>query len=95
MISTKQFYWDKTNTIFSAEISDLHGQNLFNRVFADACDVGFSLLSAKTGNVSDWKLVDVTKNYDDEITDWVFYPTLETVRRFPTLSNAKLIVIND
>jgi len=51
--STDQFIWNKDTRTFSAEASDLHwpvgSLSGLGRVYDDACDVGFTLVSHKTG----------------------------------------------
>lgn len=52
-VSTERFRYDAANRLFTVEASDIglgHGLE-FERVFDDACDVGLSLISAKTGQV--------------------------------------------
>ena len=45
-VSTRQLRWDASERHFTADMSDLHG---FGRVWADSCDTGLTLVSAKTG----------------------------------------------
>lgn len=47
-ISSDKFSFSKN--CFAAEVSSLGNFNL-ERVYDDACDVGFSIVSAKTGNL--------------------------------------------
>lgn len=50
--STKEFDWDKKTSTFTAEASELRwpiGWPTLGQVYDDACDEGFTLVSAKTG----------------------------------------------
>lgn len=47
-ISTRPFLYDPTTNTFSAEASDLRGFRL-GRIYDDACDIGFTLVSQRTG----------------------------------------------
>lgn len=70
--STKQFSYNKTDKTFVTEASSLGKTNLFDRLYPDACDVGFWLKSHKTGKQILFFLVDEIKNADDELTGWRF-----------------------
>jgi hypothetical protein len=45
-VSTRQFSYDAASSTFSAEVSSTNG---LGRVYADACDVGLTLVSSRTG----------------------------------------------
>lgn len=47
-ISTDRFTYHPADRAFTAEASELGGLRL-GRVYPDACDVGFTLVSARTG----------------------------------------------
>ena len=47
-INTNRFSWHSAEKLFIAEASDL--QLNLGRVYDDACDIGFSLESARTGD---------------------------------------------
>ena len=47
-VSTERFNYNAASNTFSAEMSDLTGLHM-TRVYDDACDVGYTLVSVKTG----------------------------------------------
>lgn len=95
MLNTKQFEWDAKTQTFSGEISELGAKNLFQRIYPDACDIGFELQSNKTNFVTKWCLVQQAQDHDEDITDWVFRATPETVNKHPALEHVTIIVFND
>ncbi len=55
-----------------AEISDLGPNFQFERVYDDACDVGFTLISSKTGKGVVFALEAEERNRDGDILMWHF-----------------------
>tara|TARA_R110000772_G_scaffold16535_6_gene46835 strand:- start:787 stop:1092 length:306 start_codon:yes stop_codon:yes gene_type:complete len=67
-------YTDKT---FYADASDLEqgGDRLmFDRVWADSCDEGFTLVNPATGGEAVFYLNDTQKDEEGDITDWRLIP---------------------
>lgn len=93
MLSTKQFHWDVKTQTFATEISDIDAP-LFTRLYPDACDTGFVLESHKTGAKTTWCFTG-SSSKDNEILDWTFRPTNETVRKYPKLEHVRVLVFND
>jgi hypothetical protein len=84
-----------TAKILVADISDL-GNPRFERLYDDACDVGFALRNPKTGNVTRWALeTEVREPRENELLGWYFSPTPETVRRNPELEGYSFSLTND
>ena len=48
-VSTDRFSFDLNDRVFTAELSDLGRDFRFGRVYDDACDVGLTLVSTRTG----------------------------------------------
>ena len=80
-ISLRQFTWNPETRTLSAEASDLEGR-IFQNLYNDACDVGFSVRSHHTGKVERFYLEDVEtdhqaaelRNEAPEILAWHFKP---------------------
>jgi len=73
-VSTKMFHWHAEDKVFTQEISSLGKADLFSRLYSDACDVGFELVSHKTGK----KVVmyfSSRETNDGDILSWCFKPT--------------------
>lgn len=93
-LSSKLFDYNRTTATFTAEVSGL-GPRPFGPVFNDAIDDGFSLVSAKTGNVADFYIYRAERDRESEITHWVLKPTSDTIRLFPHLKDTTVVVFND
>jgi hypothetical protein len=82
-----------------AEISTL--EHIYNpvtgRLYDDACDEGFIIVSKKTGEEATFYLKETLRSndIDDEINSWVFAPTIETLQRHPNLRGWFVEVLND
>ncbi len=76
--STRQFNYDKESNEFSTEISNFGPGGLrTRRVFPDACDEGFTLVSEKTGAEVDVFLDETGWNgneHEKEIVEWIYRP---------------------
>lgn len=78
-----------------AEISDL-GNVGFQRLYDDACDVGFALRNPKTGNVTRWAVKEeIRDTRENELLGWMMVPTPESIRKQPELDGYQLNLVND
>ena len=93
-LSTHKFFWDKERRAFSADVSDLDGADLFQRIYNDACDCGFALHNPKTGNTIRFCLFE-EHNVDGDITHWTFGPIYEDIRKNQKVDGLRVIVFND
>lgn len=73
-VSTKNLYYQKIGKSFFAEISELPDKRIPEmRVYPDACDIGFYLVSHKTG--AEITMVLHEKHIvDGEVIAWTFKP---------------------
>lgn len=76
--STKEFTWCSRSRRFVAEISELHNAVLASRVFNDACDEGFTLVSERTGEEMTMILESESRDNEGELLYWTFKPERET-----------------
>jgi hypothetical protein len=92
-VSTKFFTWSPKSKTFVTEVSDLPKSfNPFGRIYDDACDAGFTLVSHVTGKeitFVHWKN-DVC---DGEVAGWKFKPVLG--KRDMALAGITVLIIND
>jgi hypothetical protein len=75
--STRDLHWDKETRCFSAEMSTLQRGLMTptdGRVYDDACDVGFILISHKTGDAMLFVLDHEDMN-GDEVAGYVYKAT--------------------
>lgn len=89
-----QFSFDHDTNTFTAWASEL-GSRMFGQVFEDACDVGLTIVSCKTGSMASFYIVETEKDDEHDIHAWRLKPTDATVRQFPLLKDTTVIVFND
>jgi hypothetical protein len=77
-----------------AEISSI-GLAGFQRLYDDACDEGFALRNAKTGNVTRWVVADRVVDGEGDLLGWYLTPCSESVRKQPVLKGYCITLIND
>lgn len=94
LLSTNRFTYDKYTKEFVAEISELGG-DVFGRVYPDACDLGFTLVSHVTGKETDWVVQELTRDPDGDILFWSLLPTSNSLRANPQLAGVTVTVMND
>lgn len=90
-IYTNMFDWHPDMGLFTQEISSL-GDRAFGWLCDDACDIGFVLVSEKTGKKIPFYL-DETDYCDggEDVAGWNFRP----VTNDPKLSKLKVLIVND
>lgn len=88
-VSSNLFDFHKENLYFSSEFSMLPKSFRLAQVYDDACDVGFTIVSAKTGGIAVFTLKE--ENYDGEgdLTHMDF------VCVTPGLKHLKAVIFND
>jgi hypothetical protein len=70
-VNTRQLTWDAGRRWFIAEASELPEPG---RVWDDACDVGYRLISHRTGRSVVFALSDTRRDGDGDVQVWVFKP---------------------
>jgi len=77
-ISTNMFFYDKELNQFSQEASSLGNALLTGRLYDDACDQGFVLVSHKTGKEVAFYL-ESTQFENEELVSWKFHSVSDRV----------------
>jgi len=77
VIMNSKFHYDREERLFTAEASDLKDHDFLSRVFLsrvfnDACDVGFRVVSSKTGREVVFTFSREERNTDSDVTAWHF-----------------------
>ena len=92
-ISTKMFYYDKEDSMFTQEVSSLGtlASNLTGQLYDDACDQGFVLVSHRTGEEVPFYLDETETSNEGETLCWNF----KAASLKPELLNLKVCVFND
>lgn len=93
-ISSKFFTYTLENKTLTADASDLTGQNFSSRLYDDACDVGFIMVSAITQNEVMFHFVHKLDD-GEEMYGWEFHPTIESVKKYPNVEGVKVLIFND
>jgi hypothetical protein len=86
-ISSSRFAF-KGNT-FSAEASDFGLNFKLGRVYDDAYDEGFSVVSAKTGKIAVFALYNHEEDGEGDLVSWIFRCVT------PGLTHLKAVIFND
>ena len=91
-INTKDFSYFKNTNEFVSEISSIiNSSRLFGQLYNDACDIGFVLVSEKTGKSQAYYLKEETM-HEGDYQCWIFLPAVPVL---PALKDSKVIVYND
>lgn len=88
-ISTRHLHYQKIGKSFFAEISELPKQRIpYMRVYNDACDIGFWLVSDKTG-AEIMMVMTEEKVVNGDVVAWTFTP----VDKNAPINN--VVIVND
>lgn len=88
--SSNSFHFNKNDNVMSVEASDL-ARPMMRQIYADACDLGFTVISARTGREEDFRVCDETRDNENDLLYW----TLEPVDRNLRNTGLKVVVFND
>lgn len=72
-VSSARFTWVPGDRLFVADASDLP-RELFGRVYDDACDVGLTLVSAKTGEEIVFAVDREKRDGEGDLLYWTLAP---------------------
>lgn len=72
-ISSDRFTYDAGSFMFVIEASRLHGLSL-GRVYDDACDVGLTLVSARSGHEIVFAVSEETRDADGDLIATILRP---------------------
>ncbi len=72
--STDYFQWGEESRTFYSDASTLSRGEFMSRLYDDACDEGFRLISARTAVNQIVYLVDAQSNWSGDIIKWTFKP---------------------
>jgi hypothetical protein len=94
---SNQFAYDARTKVFTAESSELDqggSQPVFEQVFDDACDIGLTMVSDRTGveirfYVSQWMM------QEGDIVCWVLRPRKQDQIRHPSVAHCTIKIFND
>lgn len=70
--SSKFFSYHKETNTLVAEHSDMNNAPILNRIYDDACDVGFKIRSERTGVEKLFYFTHVDKDGEGDVAGWNF-----------------------
>lgn len=73
-VSTDRLHYTPARNEFTAEISDLGRGFNFGRVYDDACDVGVTVVSARTGREIVFAVEHEDRDREGELLSWTLRP---------------------
>lgn len=98
-ISSKYFMYQAAHGavhgVFTAEISDFNGFNPLSQIWDDFCDLGFVMVSEKTGAEVVFSLDHEVRDAENDITHWIFEPSLGDITKNEKLRNITVTIYND
>jgi hypothetical protein len=84
-LNTKQFTYEKQSKRFVAENSSLNTK----------LDPKLNLISERTRKISQFFFAGSISDQNDETIAWVYYPSAESVVKYPSLAGASIHILND
>lgn len=94
-VSIDTFTHDSSKKCFTAEASDIGDAQLFQRIYDDACDLGFLVCNPDTNQSILVTLAHEHTDEEGEIESWVFLPDDVALKAHPKLKNYKFLIYND
>jgi hypothetical protein len=94
--SSKTFGYNKADKTLTAFASSMDNRSL-ERIYDDACDVGFAVKSESTGAVVVYVMSSPLfhgEGEDRELAGWNYEPADFSVRKHPECAGTKAIVFN-
>lgn len=84
----------ETKKDFVAEASDLPGNYFHSRVWIDACDTGFLMVSKRTGNKVLFCLTEEKRDREGEVYAWEYLACVDF--NYPLIAeDIKCVIFND
>jgi hypothetical protein len=88
-ICSSRFVLGKDKITFIAEASDLGRSFSLGRVYDDACDEGFTIISKRTGKPAVFALYNHEEDGEGDLVSWIFKCVT------PGLKHLKAVIYND
>lgn len=94
--SSNRFTWNgHTISTEASDLQPLSAGSMFARIYDDACDVGFQIVSERTSQVATFYLTDTQRDAEGDIQMWALRPIPETERAMPQLKGSVINIFND
>jgi hypothetical protein len=89
---TKHFTWIGESNYFVAEISTVPA--VLRQLWNDSLDLGFCMISHKTGNEAFFTLIAGERDDDGDYVFWLFKPTQSSIDANPRLKDVFVKIFN-
>lgn len=89
----ERFLWQEKGRVYTAEISDLPGDFHSTRIYDDAVDAGFTM--TRNGKPATFYLQECHRDGEGDVTHWTYLPVTESIKEYPKLAGAKVVIFND
>lgn len=92
------FTYDASTGKLVAEMSELShrvGGNIWDQIYEDACDLGFSIRSIATGKVVKFAVHKEEHDGDGDVTGWILKAVKDHRSYDPVLDKLIVVVFND
>lgn len=93
LLSSKLFHHDARCKSFNVDASSLNRP--LGRVYRDACDEGFGMVSAKTGKIAVFVHIMSEKDHEGEPMVEIYRLVPEYAKSFPHLKDYTVNIFND
>lgn len=93
-VPSERFMYSPVSKSFVTEASSL-GAFQVSQIYDDASDVGFIMVSKRTGREAVFYLNQAHHDREGDLTHWTFKPTPETLAKYPQLREHIVIIFND
>lgn len=90
-------FWKKglEYTVEASELTEGGKTPMFGRIYDDAMDSGFLVVSTRTGKEAAFYIDRTQRDGEREVQCWILKPTPETARKIPEAANIVITVFND
>ena len=96
-LDVRSFTVNVSHKVLFTEVSDVGGRFPEHRIYNDACDVGMAIRNPKTGGITVWWRGADEVNPEEDSGEFIarYFPTVETLRKYPHLKDWKVEILND
>lgn len=88
-------YFGEASTIAGNPLTGERSRNPFRKLFCNTYDLGFTIVSKRTGVEATFQISQVIKDAEGDIIEWLMVPTLQTLKQLPQLAGQTIMVAND
>lgn len=91
-VKSSMFSYNAQTKTFVGEMSNVRS---FHRVYADACDQGFIMVSATTGKECEFVVDDMSYDAEGDLLYYILKPTSASLSKLPQMRGFRVKLFND